>query len=97
MNDETLPTAESTVPEATSTVPTETIAYEDVDGALTGDTTYEDLTGADQEATEETFAFVSVQDLETACSNLMHVDLFGSFLICGTLVGLMLVRNRYDH
>ena len=46
MNDETLPTAESTVPEATATVPSETIAYEVIDGTLTGDTNYEE-TSAD--------------------------------------------------
>lgn len=83
MNDETLPTAESTVPEATATVPSETIAYEDVDGTLTGDTIYEE-TSAD-------VVYLAIE-MERIGSDLLHADLFGSFLICGTLVGLALLR-----
>ena len=81
MNDETLPTAESTVPEATFTVPTETIAYEVIDGALTGDTIYEE-TSAD-------VVYLAIE-MERIGSDLLHADLFGSFLICGTLIGLFL-------
>lgn len=48
-------------------------------------------------ATEETTAevVISLEDLHSVESNLAHVDLFGSFLICGTLVGLALLRNRH--
>lgn len=81
MNDETLPTAESTVPEATATVPAETVAYEVVDGALTGDTIYEE-TSAD-------VVYLTIE-MERIGSDLLHADLFGSFLICGTLIGLFL-------
>ena len=58
---------------------------------------YEDLSGADPEATEELITYVTVQDLDTHFSNLANVNLFGAFLIAGVLVGLMLLRNRYDN
>lgn len=81
MNDETLPTAESTVPEATAAIPAETVTYEIVDGALTGDTIYEE-TSAD-------VVYLTIE-MERISSDLLHADLFGSFLICGTLIGLFL-------
>lgn len=42
-----------------------------------------------------TEAVVTVEIIETASSNITHASLFGSFLICGTLVGLFLLRGRY--
>lgn len=53
---------------------------------------YEDLTAATEESTE---AVVLVEVIETAATDLAHVNLFGSFLICGTLIGLALLRDRY--
>lgn len=51
---------------------------------------YEDLTGVDPEATEE---IVIVEVIETVGSDLVHANLFGSFLLCGTLIGLFLLRG----
>ena len=58
---------------------------------------YEDFSGAPLEATEEVITVVSVENLDTHFSNLANVNLFGSFLIAGVLVGLALLRNRYDN
>ena len=47
------------------------------------------------EAVPETVAVVTVDIIETASSNIAHASLFGSFLVCGTLVGIFLLRGRY--
>lgn len=47
------------------------------------------------EAVQETFSVVAVEGLETVASDIIHADLFGSFLICGTLIGLALFRRIY--
>lgn len=65
--------------------------------AGTSDVIYEDLSGASTETNEEVITYVTVQDLDTHFSNLIHVNLFGFFLVAGVLVGLMLLRNRYDN
>ena len=44
------------------------------------------------EATQETIS-ITVQDLNAVGSDIVHANLFGSFLICGTLVGLALWRK----
>lgn len=51
---------------------------------------YDDLTAATEETTE---AVVIVDVIETAATDLAHVNLFGSFLICGTLVGIKLLEK----
>lgn len=91
MNDETLQTEELSVSEAEASLPAETAADQAADGSVI----YEDLSGA----TEETIAEIVLtqEDFEAATSYIAHVDLFGSFLICGTLVGLMLLRDRYGN
>lgn len=83
MNDETIQTEESSIPETVVTIPTEAVAYEVVDGALTADTIYEE-TSAD-------VVYLSLE-MERIGSDIVHADLFGSFLICGTLIGLALLR-----
>ena len=90
MNEETtLPSAESTVPETEAPPPAETEAPEAADGAMTEGTIYEDLSGMEY---QETVAgtVISLDDLERVSSDMLHADLFGSFLICGTLIGLFL-------
>ena len=42
--------------------------------------------------TEETEA-ISIQVIQDIGSDIVHVNLFGSFLICGTLIGLALWRK----
>ena len=53
-------------------------------------TIYEDLSGT---ATDETTGTITVQVIESIGSDIIHANLFGSFLICGTLVGLVLLRK----
>lgn len=48
---------------------------------------------AGTEATEETVTVVTVQEIRTVGSDIIHADLFGSFLVCGTLVGLFIFRG----
>lgn len=88
MNDETLQTEELSVPEAEASLPTEAEASEAVDGSVI----YEDLSGT---VTEETIAeiILTQEDFQSLASDIVHTDLFGSFLVCGTLVGLALLRN----
>ena len=42
---------------------------------------------------QETEAVVEVDPTAQYYSDLVHADLFGSFLICGTLIGLSLLRG----
>lgn len=48
-----------------------------------------------EEAVQETFSVVTVDDLQSVTADIVHADLFGAFLICGTLIGLALLRTRY--
>ena len=86
MNEETtLPSAESSVPETEASLPTETEAAATVDGSVI----YEDLSGMEYQETEAV-TVISLVDLERVSSDMLHADLFGSFLVCGTLIGLYL-------
>ena len=85
MNEETIQTEEPSVPETEASLPPETAAPEASDQVVI----YEDLSGA---ATEETITLVEIQSVGL---EIVHADLFGSFLICGTLVGLALFRGRH--
>lgn len=44
------------------------------------------------EPTEEVET-ISIQVIESVGSDIIHADLFGSFLICGTLIGLAIWRK----
>lgn len=96
MNEETTLPAEVPADTESSVVtePAETEVTEAADGALTEATIYEDLAGA---ATEETVAevVITLEDLHEVGNYVGHIDLFGSFLVCGTLVGLALLRDRH--
>lgn len=61
-------------------------------GALTEGTIYEDLSGSEE---QETIAgtVINLEDLHEVGSDIVHADLFGSFLVCGTLIGLFLLRG----
>ena len=90
MNEETtLPIEEPSVPENEASLPAETEAAEATDRTLTEATIYEELFGSEE---EETVAgtVISLEDLERVSSDMLHADLFGSFVICGTLIGLFL-------
>jgi len=105
---ETIPEPiEPSAPETTETAP------EATDGAVTEETTepvtegtdptietfYEDLflTEPVETIAETTEPVVIVDVIETVGSDLAHVSLFGSFLICGTLIGLQLLRDRHGN
>lgn len=44
---------------------------------------------------ESTPEMVYVEVIQDTGSAIVHADLFGAFLICGTLVGIFLLRGRY--
>ena len=52
-----------------------------------------------EETQEETIAVdlqtVTLVDFQQGVSDICHVSLFGSFLLCGTLIGLALFRRIY--
>ena len=48
-----------------------------------------------EEAVQETYSVVTVDDLQSVTADIVHADLFGAFLICGTLIGLALFRRIY--
>ena len=63
-------------------------ATEASDGAVI----YEDLSGSEE---TETIAgtVITLEDLHEVGTDMIHADLFGSFLVCGTLIGLFLLRG----
>lgn len=40
---------------------------------------------------------ITIEVIQSIALDQMHVSLFGSFLICGTLVGLALLRDRHGN
>ena len=56
-----------------------------------------DLLDLTEEIPEETVAMelqtVTLVDFQQGVSDICHVSLFGSFLLCGTLIGLSLLRR----
>ena len=98
MNEETtLPAEMPSDPEPEMVTETDAAeATEDLDGALTFGTIYEDLSGFNEEETTAEVV-ISLEDLERVSNYNAHVDLFGSFLVCGTLVGLSLLRDRHGY
>ena len=88
----TVPTTEAietTIPEETYEI-SETVAYLATEGVV-----LEDDAEAQQETVPMTTEPVIFDIIETSSSNIVHASLFGSFLICGTLVGIFLLRGRY--
>ena len=80
------------------TVPTETqVQATEVTELVTE--AVESPTAAPDEWTEpvaqETEEVILVNVIQESASVVAHVNLFGSFLICGTLVGIFLLRNRH--
>lgn len=78
------------------TEPAESEVAEASDGALTEGTIYEDFSEAFAEETTAEVV-ISLDDLHEVGNYVAHVDLFGSFLVCGTLVGLALLRDRHGN
>lgn len=83
MNEETTATTPETAPEATAvpeyTIPGVTEVIPEETVPEVTEPGYEDL----------------ILTVQAVGSDIVHADLFGSFLLCGTLVGLLLLRGRY--
>ena len=106
MDETVLATEEATDPVAEPvTSPDETEAVAFGDGSVTEEEnevsetmdviSSEELVLEDgSEATEETVS-ITLADIQAVGSDIVHADLFGSFLICGTLIGLALLRKVY--
>lgn len=113
MNEETTVPTSETVPEPIEPPATEVpeTAFETTDGTVeftepatepaesAAETIWEDMSGTDLEDTiaETTEPVLIVDVIETVGTDLAHVFLFGSFLICGTLIGLQLLRDRHGY
>ena len=108
MNEETtIPTEEVSDPGTQpATAPDETEAAATGDGTVTEEDNEISETVADipseepvledlPESTEETISLTVQETIELVGSDICHVSLFGSFLICGTLIGLALLRKVY--
>ena len=55
-----------------------------------------DLTdGTPEETVAVELQVVTLVDFQQGVSDICHVSLFGSFLLCGTLIGLTLLRRIY--
>lgn len=74
----------ATVPQAETTASDETeeTISEDLSGNIVNDT-----------YTESTEAVVIVDVIESVGSDIVHANLFSGFLICGTLVGIAILRK----
>ena len=104
MNEEIVLEAEiDTVPTAESTsTPDETEASEAVYGPVTSqsepvesevlETSYEDF---QYETIPETTELITVEVIQSVGTDIVCSNLFGSFLLCGTLIGLALLRKIY--
>lgn len=86
---DSLETIEETLPEETHEI-SETLDYVPDQGFV-----LEDIPDYIQETVPMTTEPVYIEVIEAASSNIIHANLFGAFLICGTLVGIFLLRGRY--
>ena len=81
MDEETLLASEET----SDPVAESTATPDEAEAAETGDGT----------VTEETVSLTVQETIQAVGSDIVHVNLFGSFLVCGTLIGLALLRKVY--
>lgn len=80
---------DTTIPEETHEI-SETLAYLPTEVVI-----LEDRPEYFQETVPVTTEPQIIEIIETSSSNIVHASLFGSFLVCGTLVGIFLLRGRY--
>lgn len=85
----TIEVIETSIPEETHEI-SETVAYLPTQGVV-----LEDYQENLQETVPVTTEPVLIDIIETSSNNIVHASLFGSFLVCGTLVGIFLLRGRY--
>ena len=88
---------DSTVSPPSDPVETNPETVPDVSQEASQAVIYEDLSGTDyQELTAVTVDHIEViQVIETVGTDIAHANLFAGFLVCGTLVGIFLLRGRY--
>lgn len=100
---------EATVPsvsefETIVTLPTQEATFEIVDGPLTETTTPSETTQETisydfpgttvvETMPETVTQEITIEVIQEIAMDQIHADLFGSFLVCGTLVGLALLRK----
>ena len=84
MNDETENVSGETGQPASQETETETVPVDD----------WSVTEGTEPTEEAETITIQLIQDIG---SDIAHVNLFGSFLICGTLIGLVLLRKVYGN
>lgn len=89
----TFPTEETTIPTEVTTAPTESVPVTEPPGDDTGETVpLETIPGETLEIEltepEETVQTFTIEDVRQIGSDIVHADLFGSFLVCGTLMGI---------
>ena len=90
------PTQETEL-EPTQPIPSESIAtypedlYDEGEDSTVA-TIYEDFSGSEVSATEEV---IVIEVIEAVGYDIIHANLFSGFLVCGTLIGLALLRNIY--
>lgn len=103
--------AETSEPEVTETEITEAAAFTETEATETvvSTETVETTEALDSPYTESLYPEeyldpieapvetepVYVQVIQDTGNAIVHADLFGAFLICGTLVGIFLLRGRY--
>ncbi len=97
MDETTAASTESTVFETeAATIPSEVIEIPETTVSVSDDVPF---TTASVVEIEETVAMTTtpayLEVIQSSASDIVHADLFGSFLICGTLVGIFLLRGRY--
>ena len=79
-----------------NTVTTEEVSNPGTEPVTSSDET-EAAASGDGSVTEVTESVVvetiTIQELQAIGSDIVHTSLFGSFLICGTLIGLAILRK----
>ena len=95
---ETTETAPETIDGAVETESSEPETVESTAPEETEETIWEDLSGAAYEETvAETTEPVIIDVIESTGSYIATSTLFSGFLVCGTLIGLALLRDRHGN
>lgn len=84
-------TAETLPPETTSS-PIETTAFLETEAAAVPESTepvYLDPVPVET-VPAETVEMITIEQVQEVANDIIHADLYGSFLVCGTLMGIAL-------
>ncbi len=91
----TVETDPVTTEEVPATVPAPVSTYDPYEIIYGVDSFPESTTAPTSETIPMTTEPVYIEVIETVGSDIVHSTLFGAFLICGTLVGLAILRRIY--